>query len=170
MVGVTAMREEGESVATPEHRFTRFCTTVEPRLRRSLVAAYGPELGSEAAADALAWAWEHFDRLEAMDNPAGYLWRVGQTSVRQAARTRTWLASAPMQPATLGDAAFEPALIGAMSALPQRQRAAVLLVHGYGYSLSEAAEQLGCRIRTLRRHLDRGLLKLRHNLGVSDDA
>lgn len=169
-VGVTAVREEGESVATREHRFSSFCIAVEPRLRRALVAAYGPDLGSEAAADALSWAWENFERVETMDNPAGYLWRVGQTSVRGTTRHRSWMSSEPSFSTTSTDADFKPALVGAMSALPPRQRAAVLLVHGYGYSLSEAADQMGCRIRTLRHHLDRGLVKLRHSLGVTDDA
>jgi DNA-directed RNA polymerase specialized sigma24 family protein len=45
----------------------------------------------------------------------------------------------------------------------------VLLVHGYGYSLSEAAGSMGCRIRTLRNHLERGLSSLRTDLGVTDD-
>lgn len=168
-VEVTAVRQEGTLDARAE-RFRAFCASVEPRLRRALVAAYGPDLGSEATADALAWAWEHFERVDAMDNAVGYLWRVGQSSVRGATRHRPWMTSrAPI--ATVPDeAAFEPALIGALAALPPRQRAAVLLVHGYGYSLSEAAEQLGCRIRTLRHHLDRGLGKVRQSLGADDDA
>jgi DNA-directed RNA polymerase specialized sigma24 family protein len=57
-----------------------------------------------------------------------------------------------------------------MAALPHRQRTAVLLVHGYGYSLSEAAEAMSCRIRTLRHHLDRGLARVRLQLGVANDG
>lgn len=56
----------------------------------------------------------------------------------------------------------------ALGMLPLRQRTAVLLVHGYGYSLTAAAEHLGCRVRTLRHHLDRGMTKLRDQLGVTD--
>jgi DNA-directed RNA polymerase specialized sigma24 family protein len=155
-----------------EARFTVFCATVEPRLRRALVAAYGTDLGVEATADALAWGWENFDRVEAMDNGAGYLWRVGQTSVRRRARQRRW-----SLPAAPGDEvephrdrpAVEPALAGALAALSPRQRTAVLLVHGYGYTLTEAATAMECRVRTLRNHLDRGLVRLRTDLGVTDD-
>ena len=54
-----------------------------------------------------------------------------------------------------------------MAGLSLRQRTAVVLVHGYDYSLTEAAEVMGCRVRTLRNHLDRGLTKLRRTLGVT---
>jgi DNA-directed RNA polymerase specialized sigma24 family protein len=156
-----------------ESRFTAFCAEAEPRLRRALVAAYGPELGAEATADALAWGWEHFERVEAMGNGAGYLWRVGQTSVRRAARQRRW--SVPGESAG-GDGAasvdrlpIEPALAGALAGLSPRQRAAVLLVHGYGFTLTEAATAMDCRVRTLRNHLDRGPASLRTHLGVTAD-
>jgi len=49
------------------------------RLRAALVAAYGPDVGADAAAEALAYGFEHWDELESMSNPAGYLYRVGQT-------------------------------------------------------------------------------------------
>jgi DNA-directed RNA polymerase specialized sigma24 family protein len=150
-------------------RFGALCGAIEPGLRHALVAAYGPDLGSDAAADALAWAWEHFERVEAMDNPGGYLWRVGQTSVRRAAgRRRPW--PGPDAAAAGDDHAYEPGLARALAGLSERQRAAVLLVHGYGYPLAEAAALLGCRVRTLRNHLDRGLAKIRSTLGVSVDA
>lgn len=165
------MIQDGGQVDDRVDRFTALCRDVEPRLRRALVAAYGPELGSEATADALSWAWEHVDRVVAMDNPAGYLWRVGQTSVRGATRRRRWLSpvAVPHGLAPASDAdRFEPGLASALADLPPRQRTAVLLVHGYGYSLSEAADALDCRIRTLRHHLDRGLGKLRTTLGADD--
>jgi hypothetical protein len=39
--------------------FAAFFAETEPRLRRAFVAAYGPERGREAAAEALAYAWQH---------------------------------------------------------------------------------------------------------------
>jgi RNA polymerase sigma factor (sigma-70 family) len=165
---MTIVHDGDPAVGTRADRFRVFCTEVEPRLRRALVAAYGADLGSDAAADALAWAWEHFDRVEAMANPAGYLWRVGQSSIRRALRGRTerWPAPDDSGGAGAGDHVYEPALAAALAGLTDRQRAAVLLVHGYGYTLVEAADVLGCRVRTLRNHLDRGLAKVRRVLGV----
>lgn len=142
-------------------RFDEFLASVEAPLRRALVAAYGPDLGGEAAADALAYAWEHLERVGAMGNPAGYLWRVGQTSVRRATRRRwreqPWPGPAKDRrtapPADLGD----PGLQAALSRLTPHQRAAAVLVHGFGYPLAEAAAVLGCSVSSLRNHLDRAL-------------
>ena len=57
--------------------FTEFVETVEPRLRLALVAAFGPDVGLEVTAEALAYAWENWDTVWESDNPAGYLWGVG---------------------------------------------------------------------------------------------
>ena len=71
--------------------YEEFVAASGPRLRAGLVAAYGPETGIEAASEALAWGWEHWDRLEAMENPAGYLYRVGQTAARRSRRPQGFL-------------------------------------------------------------------------------
>ncbi len=160
--------------ALPERTdFDEFVTEVEPRLRRSLVAAYGADAGREAAADALAWAWQHWDRVRDMQNPAGYLWRVAQTAVRSDARRRhreLTVVEVELEPVDgHREPRVEPALDGALAELSPQQRAAVLLVHGYGYSLSEAAEALSCSISTLRNHLQRALRRLHAALEVSDD-
>ena len=136
------------------------------------------EVGTEAAADALAWAWEHLERVERMDNPAGYLWRVGQTSARRAARharrEAPGLCGSGSWAAVGGDDssdrwAPDPALLAALARLTPRQRSAVLLVHGYGYTLAEAAGAMGYGVSTLRNHLARGLAQLRTTLGGNPD-
>lgn len=68
-------------------RYGRVVAPIEDRLRRALVARYGVDVGCDAAADSLAWAWEHLDRVESAANPAGYLFRVGQSSAK---RMRRW--------------------------------------------------------------------------------
>ena len=64
--------------------FTTFVKDVEPKLRHSLIPVVGLEAGTEATAAALAYGWEHWDRLRSMDTPAGYLYRVARTKARQA--------------------------------------------------------------------------------------
>src|SRR3954466_13466443 len=68
--------------------FEQFVETTGARLRVALVARYGVDVGVEASADALAYAWEHWPRVSAMANAGGYLFRVGQTSARRQARLR----------------------------------------------------------------------------------
>ena len=63
--------------------FELFVERVEPPLHRALVATYGVVDGRAATADALSWAWEHCDRIVAIEHPVGYLYRVGQSATRR---------------------------------------------------------------------------------------
>ena len=81
-----------------------------PRLRTALIAAYGPDAGADAAAEAMAYGWEHWTRLAEMENPAGYLFRVGQSAARSARRPQGHL---PV-PSPQELPAFEPGLIPAV--------------------------------------------------------
>ncbi len=146
--------------------FESFVRELEPRLRAGLVAAFGPDVGIDAAADALAYAWEHRERVMSMDSPAAYLFRVGQTSARRSRRKQGYL---PVpSPVDLPD--FEPGLLPALEVLSESQRTAVLLVHGFGWSQTEAAELMGVNVSTVRTHLARGLVKLQEALEVESNV
>jgi RNA polymerase sigma factor (sigma-70 family) len=149
--------------------FEAFVLATEPPLRRALVAAYGYEDGREAAAEALAYAWEHWDRVRQMPNAAGYLFRVARSS---AARGRRWRRRPPplLSPPPGSEHSFEPGLSAALASLPERQRVAVVLVHGFGYTLREVAGLTGVKITTVQNHLERGLRRLRDRLGVVPPA
>lgn len=159
----------GHSVATnqsPVEAFTSFFGEVEPRIRRALVASWGAETGREAASDALAWAWEHWDRVRDMENPAGYLFRVGQTSARRYRRRHGRLD--PPEPAP--EPWVEPALNGALDGLSRKQRTAVVLRHSFGWTLAEIGELLGIGVPSVQTHVTRGLGKLRKALEVEDES
>jgi DNA-directed RNA polymerase specialized sigma24 family protein len=141
-----------------ECEFEEFVLATEPRLRRALVAAYGTDRGREAVAEALAYAWEHWSRVRAMDNPAGYLYRVGQSRTRQRRTRLIFERAATVEP---GIEPRLPALLGLLSA---RQRVAVVLVHAYGWTLREVADLTGTRVSTVQTHLERGLRRLRAGL------
>ena len=147
--------------------FTAFVGEAEPRLRRALVATSGPVVGREAALDALSWAWEHWSRLEPMSNPVGYLYRVGQTAARRHLTTSP--APAPADDHASAEPDLVPELAPALHALSEQQRAAVVLVHGYGFSLREAADALDVGVSTLREHLHRGITRLRETLEDRDE-
>jgi DNA-directed RNA polymerase specialized sigma24 family protein len=145
--------------------FEAFVLETEPLLRRALVSAYGYEDGREAAAEALAYAWEHWARVREMPNAVGYLFRVARSS---AARGRRWRRPAPLLALPPGtEHRFEPGLPAALASLSERQRIAVVLVHGFGYTLREVAELTGVKITTVQNHLERGLRRLRDRLGVA---
>jgi DNA-directed RNA polymerase specialized sigma24 family protein len=145
------------------HDFEAFVRATEPRLSRALAAAYGFEDGRDATAEALAYAFEHWERLRDVENLPGYLFRVGQSRSRR--RRQPVLFAVPDG----SDHDFEPGLPAALAGLTQRQRLAVVLVHGYGFTLREVAELTGVRPTTMQNHLNRGLARLRLTLGVRDD-
>jgi RNA polymerase sigma factor (sigma-70 family) len=149
-----------------DRAFTRFVKGTEPRLSHALAAAYGIEIGAEVTADALAWAWEHWEQVQAMTNPAGYLYRVGQSKARRYHRPRKLFPTLPRAEVPNVD----PELPRALDALSQRQRAAVVLVHGLGYTEREAADLIGISRWSVRTHADRALARLEKLLEVKVDA
>lgn len=101
--------------------FTEFVRETEPRLKLALSAAFGRELGVEATAHALAYGWEHWDRVRDLPNPAGYLWGVGRNYARRSAMRRRRVALFESVPA-VGLPWVEPALPVALGRLTERQR------------------------------------------------
>ncbi|MFQ5968640.1 MAG: RNA polymerase sigma factor, partial [Acidimicrobiia bacterium] len=142
--------------------FTLFVKDTEPGLKHALVAAFGREIGLEATAEALAHGWEHWERIQAMDNPGGYLWGVGRNKARASQRRQVKF---PALPEARDEARWiEPGLPAALARLSERQRLAVLLIHGYRWTHKEVAEWSGTSVPTVQKHLERGMAKLRRTM------
>jgi DNA-directed RNA polymerase specialized sigma24 family protein len=137
------------------------------RLLRVLVAHYGVDVGSDAAADALRYGWEHWDRVAQMENPIGYLYRVAQSSVRRQRRWRRELPF-PARDATYVDSSVDSELFDVLARLSPLQRVSVLLVHAYDWTYPEVADVLGIKVSAVTNHVHRGTSKLRRLL--DDDA
>ena len=148
---------------TPSESFTSFVEEVGPRLKRALCVGFGIESGVEATADALAYGWEHWDRIETMENPAGYLYQVGRSRARKRRTPRPDFPPLPVDSAPW----VEPGLPSALGRLSEAQRQAVWLVDGYEWTLAETAALLGVSVSSVRKHLERGNKKLRKALGVT---
>ena len=147
-----------------EREFESFLSHIEPGLRRAHFAALGLERRREATAEALAWAWEHWHRVEWMKNPAGYLFRVGQSRTRQRKQPAVFVRQEWREPW------IEPELGRALSKLSEQQRLAVVLIHAFGWTLRDVADHTGTRIPTVQTHVDRGLARLRSYLEVDEHA
>ena len=143
--------------------FTEFVAEVEPRLKKALCVGLGIERGVEATAEALAYGWEHWDRIRAMSNPAGYLYRVGRTRGRPRPHPGPLFPQSPPESFPW----IEPGLPEALARLSEPQRVAVWMVLGFGWTLDETASLLDVSISTVRTHVKRGERKLRKDLGVS---
>ena len=148
---------------TRSETFSVFVEEYEARLRRALSARFGSEVGKDVTADALLYAWEHWERVAAMDNPVGYLYTVGKDRGRRlVGRRRVVFPSVSVERSPW----VEPGLSAAVADLPARQRTVVLLLHGYEWTQSEVAEVLGISRASVQRHGDRGMARLRRKLGV----
>lgn len=60
----------------------------------------------------------------------------------------------------------EPGLTAALSTLSERERTVVILLHGYGWPMSEVATTLDISKGSVQTYANRGLGKLRRKLGA----
>jgi len=143
--------------------FRSFVAKNEPRLRQALSASLGTQVGVDATAEALGYAWENWDRIEAMNNAAGYLYTVGRDRGRKSLTRRRPLFH-PVDSARLPW--VEPSLPSALERLPVRQREVVVLLHCFQWTMSEVAELLDISKSTVQNHAERGMASLRVSIGV----
>jgi RNA polymerase sigma factor (sigma-70 family) len=153
--------------AVDDAGFADFVVAHERRLRQAFTTMWGPDLGREAAVDALAFGWEHWDRVRAMDNPVGYLFVVARNRVNghRSRRREFPVAELPL-PADGRSPSFEPALAALIGGLSERERQVVMLLHSYAWSMSEVAELLDVSKSSIQTYAERALDKLREGLGV----
>ena len=145
--------------------FNSFVSAVSSRLSRAFIASYGVDRGQEALAEALAFAWEHFEELQTMANPAGYLYRVGQSRTRGRKRPVVF-----PRPGRDGIPEVEPQLGDALGSLSERQRTCVVLVYALEWTHQEVADLLGVSRSSVQNHVERGLGHLRQAIGAASDA
>jgi DNA-directed RNA polymerase specialized sigma24 family protein len=155
---------EVATVSGDRTAFDDFVADAEPRLRRAFTLLRGTDDGRDATAEALAWAWEHWAEVRAMGNPVGYLYRVGSSRTRH----RPERFAPPPVPADAPG--FEPGLVPALGRLTPRQRTAVVLVHGCGWTHQEVADALDLSRSSVATHVERALAQLRTELGVDRDG
>ncbi len=155
------------SEETAEDSFARFASRVAPRLNQALISVAG-DAGRDAASESLLYGWEHWERVRRMDNPAGYLYRVGLNRVRRSQRHNRRVVFP--EPSSGELPWVEPELPGALADLTTKQRAAAVLIHGFGWTVREVAELLDISAGTVQKHDERAMRKLRSSLKVVIDA
>jgi DNA-directed RNA polymerase specialized sigma24 family protein len=145
--------------------FSEFVESNEAGIRHALIGQLGTEVGRDAAAQALLYGLENWGRVSSMENPAGYLFRVGQRWGRHHRRLRVEFEV--LEPAR--EPWFEPGLGPALRSLPAKQRVAVILRHGTDMSYSDIALLTNSVEATVRKNVERGLASLREILEVDDE-
>ena len=99
-----------------------------------------------------------------MGNPVGYLYRVGSSKTRYREER---FPHAPPPPDAPGSS---PAWCRRSARLSARQRTAVVLVHGCGWTHQEVADALDLSRSSVGTHVERAMAQLRTELGVETDG
>lgn len=141
---------------------------LEKRLSTAFLARYGADVGREVTAETLAWAWENRARLVEMDNPAGYLFRVGQSKSRRHLRWNRERIRFPEEQVESGQPWAEPGLAAALGKLNEEQRTVVVLVHCFQWTYREVAQLLDMELHGVRNRVHRAMAKLRSELGAAE--
>ncbi len=152
-----------QSSVTVPQAFDAFVDSHEAGLRHALVGYFGWDLGRDAAAQAWLYGLEHWNRVSEMENPLGYLYRVGQRWGRnQRPRRFVWGAND-----SIHEHSFEPGLIPALKELPSKQRVCVVLRHGLDMDYAEIARLTNSSHAASRKNVERALSRLRQALEVT---
>ncbi len=142
-----------------------FVAGARARLLPALAAFCGMDRAEDAVGEALAYAWENWSDLAGMQNPVGYLYRVGQTAARRSA-SRDVLTAFPPVSEVQPDRYVDPDLPAALAGLTEQQRTATFLHVGVGWTLAETAELMDISVSSVRNHVRRGLASLRRTMDV----
>ncbi len=158
--------------ATSHDGFDEFCRAEHANLVRALSYALGDhELGRDAADEAFARAVERWDKVQTMNNPAGWVYRVGlnwgKRRVWRAKRGRELTELVPVRTQQV-DAYADPDLADALASLPVGVRSVIVMRHLLGYSERQTAEALNIRPGTVKSRTNRGLAQLRQQLSPTE--
>ena len=119
----------------------------------------------ELTQEAFVRVFERWDRVSAMEEPRGYLYRTAMNTFRSRYRRSLLAAKRTLHLRPTDDGIAEvddrDETMRVLATLSARQRAAVVLSDLMGFPSEEAATMLGIRASTMRMHLSRAHASLR---------
>ena len=171
IIATTAGIESGGS-SRASQTFEEVFEAEHPRLYRALYLMVGNrQEAEEIMQDAFLHLLERWDRV---DDPVGYLFRSALNGARSrfrrvsVAARRAIQAGPPEDPFAAADLRDE--MVRALAGLPQRQRAALVLLHFLDYGSDEAGRLLGVTPATVRSLASHGRATLKLTLEDRDDG
>jgi RNA polymerase sigma-70 factor, ECF subfamily len=153
--------------------FEEFFLRERPRLLGSMVLVVGNALeAEEIVQEAFVRLWERWDRVGAMDDPTGYLYRtafnVQRSAYRRALRAARRTLSLGTGPDPYATVAGREAIVRALGTMTPRERAAVILTELDGYTAEETAMIMGIRPGTVYVLVSKGRKALHASTEVDD--
>ena len=153
--------------------FEEFFRTVYDDLARALLLLTGEAAEAEdIAQEALARAYERWDRVSRMESPAGYVFRTAMNLNRKrlrriAVRARRWLPSGVARD-PIGAAEDRTEVLRILRSLPSSQREALVLVEWLELDVNEAAAVLRIAPSSVRGRVFRARAAIRERFGDDD--
>lgn len=162
---VVEIGREREAPAGPPS-FESLFLDVHDRLYRALYFITGSSADAEELMqDAFLTLWERWDRLDTIDDPVAYLFRVALNGVRMRAR-RARVAAQKILPAASARDPFDDVHVREdvrrmLRGITPRQRTAIVLTEIFGYSSEQAAQIMHIQPTTVRALASQGRAALR---------
>jgi RNA polymerase sigma-70 factor (ECF subfamily) len=153
--------------------FDEFVEEEHDRLFKALYFVTGRrEDAEDLAQDAFLKLWERWDRIDTIEDPTAYLFRVALNGFRMwrrhaAVEIRRRLPNGPERD-EFSEVDIRADVRRVLLGLSTRQRAALVLVDLLGYPSKEAARILGVRASTVRNLVSQGRRHVRSTEGLKD--
>jgi RNA polymerase sigma factor (sigma-70 family) len=170
---VTSDAEGGSVHPVPAASFEEFFAAERARLFGALVVMTNDRAeAEEILQDAFLTVWERWERVAAMEEPVGFLYRIAMNLFRKRLRR----AAVAVRKAVhllprgdeLADVEIRDEAVRLLERLTPRERAALVVTAYLGYSSEEAGELLGIRASTVRVLTNRARAALRGVEEVSE--
>lgn len=166
------LRQHDAAVA--DESFEAFYQAEKNGLFGALVLITGSRFeAEETVQDACLAVWQRWNRVAAMDNAPGYLYRTALNVFRKRRRRAT---IAPLQaidrgtaPDDFAEADTRDAVDRALARLSLQQRAALVLTELLQFSSEEAGQALGIKASTVRALASQGREAMRKALRSGDE-
>jgi RNA polymerase sigma factor (sigma-70 family) len=166
-------RSEAENAPEAVSFEAFFVEERDPLFGALCLITHDREEAEELTQEAFVAVLVRWERVAAMEDPAGYLYRTAMNMFRKRYRRGLLATRRTLRPAPPADPLVEvearDAAVRVLARLTPRQRAAVVLTDLLGYRSEEAARMLGIRASTLRMHASIGRAALRETMGDRDE-
>lgn len=149
--------------------FSQFYEADRARLVRSLALTIGdPDLAAESVDEAMARAYDRWDKISTSGSPSAWVYRVAQnlatSRFRRLRRDRIY-GPRIARPEDHIDVHSDKVLADALENLSKEHRDVLVLRYFLDWSVAEVAEALGVAVGTVKSRTSRALAELGENMG-----
>jgi len=165
-----AMARDDAGVGAGPLDFESFFERENVRLFQTMYLATGNRTEAEdLCQEALARAFERWDRIRGMASPAGYVYQTAFNLYRKRLRRRRDLSEPPGEPPDPGSVAeLRDQILRALRTLPPTQVEALMLVEWVGMTAEDAGRVIGIEASSVRGRVHRARASLRGRFGGPD--